>query len=372
MEDLPTRIKNKLQDTILLIDYYLFKTRDIFKKTPVLKNPSRILVVEIAGIGDTIGATPVITALKQHYPESRIDILTSILTKSILLNHPDISNILVYDKNTLPQIKNKYSLAVLLASGSKKIGKLLKDANIPFRIGCTKRGATQGKGFYLTKKARPLKGITHTIENNLNVLRTIGITATENIPRIYSTKKEDQAIENLLKKHKITKKDFMTILSPGSKNIEKIKNHSHKWQEENFAELGDYLTEKLKSKVIIITSRQEKNLAEQINSLMKNKSLIFTNLSLREVMAMIKRANLVIAIDSGPMHIAEALNTPLIALFGPQNPKRWRPLSKNSTYVYNNDVCNGCQKYICKRKSNICMSSITVGNIIKKIKEILL
>lgn len=198
MESLSVKLRNKIGTFVWFIDYYIYLFTRFFKKIPQLKNPSSILIIETAGIGDTIGAIPVIKTLKQHYPKAKIDILVSEQISPLLQNNIYLNKIIPYldFKSTLTQIKGIYDLAVLLAPGSKKISKMLKNAGIPFRIGCTRRGISQGKGFYLTKKAKPVRGITHTIDNNLNVLKTINITATNRTPELFTTKQEDKDISD--------------------------------------------------------------------------------------------------------------------------------------------------------------------------------
>lgn len=368
MESLKVKIRNSLGTFVWFADYGFYKITKLFTKTPELNNPKNILVVEIAGIGDTIGATPVIRTLKEYYPDANIDALVSEQASPLLQCNPHLRNILVYSNLTLKRIKNKYNLAVLLAPGSGKISRLLKEAKIPFRIGCTRRGITQGKGFYLTLKAKPLMGITHTIDNNLNVLKTLDMVTSNRAPELFTSKSEDNAVLSLLKKYKIKSKDSIIILSPGSRNIESSKYPSHLWPSENFAKMGDYFADN--ARIIILGNEKEFELAGRIKSIMHGRSInLAGELNLRQIMALLKRASWVIAVDSGIMHIAEALNVPLVSIFGPQNPKRWQPLSENSITMYNDKVCTGCQRYSCSRRDNICMKSITPEMVINAIKE---
>jgi lipopolysaccharide heptosyltransferase II len=372
MEDTSRRIRNSIGTFVWFLDYYVWLAGSLFrKKAHPPENPKSILVVDLCGIGDVIGSTPVVYALKERYREAGVDMLVSEETVPLLLNNPFIRSIIPFNSETQKKIRNNYDIAVLLAPGSRKISRLLKDAKIPFRIGCRRRGIPEGKGFYLTRKAKPFSGIHHTIDSNLNVLKTIGINAKNRTPKLFTTSREDKNLALFLEKNKIKSRDFVAVLSPGSKNIEKIRHPSHLWPLKRFAEIGDFLAREKKAKIILVGLEKEKELATNLSFFMKSSSVnLAGKLSLGQLMVLMKRANLVVAVDSGPMHIAEAFNTPLVALFGPQNPKRWMPLSEKSVSLYKEEVCTGCQRYSCKRKNNICMKKISVDDMINAVRGI--
>ena len=163
MKHLQARLEDKLRIISNIFDYSLHKTRNLFTKKPSLNNVKNILVIELKRIGDILVATPTLKALKKNFPQANIDIVIPPGMEEVLLLNPNINKILVWDRDKikenyniyLQQIKEKYDLGIILHNGTYLVSKLLKDANIPYRIGCTKVGLSEPKGYFLTKQLLP-------------------------------------------------------------------------------------------------------------------------------------------------------------------------------------------------------------------------
>ena len=146
----------------------------------------------------------------------------------------------------------------------------------------------------------------HIIDRNLNLLRTIGISSKDKKLELFIPNKEKIFVDNLLKKNKIKK---FVILHPGSGGKLKL------WDNKKFAEVGNFLSKKYS--IILTGSDNEKWMTNEIMKNMQNKPINLSGkLSLMQLAELIRRAELIICPDSGPMHMAKAVNTRLIALFG--------------------------------------------------------
>lgn len=135
--------------------------------------------------------------------------------------------------------------------------------------------------------------------------------------------------------------------------------------------MADYLIKK-NHKVIFTGVKEDLSIINKIIKLMKHKPIILAGkTNLRQLIALIEKANLMISIDTGPMHIAPSVNTKVIGLFGPGNPIHWRPYSKNSKVIINNNVCTGCRRKSCiYLKDFECMKSINLNQVINAIEEL--
>ena len=376
MKNLQARTEDKLRIISNTVDYSIHKTRNLFTKEPSLNNVKNILVIELKRIGDILVATPVFRALKNRFPDANIDVIVLPGMENVLYGNNNIHQVLAWDRDKikenysayLQQIKDKYDLAVILHNGTYEVSKLLKEANIPYRIGCTRVGFREPKGYSLTKQLLPDKKLKHKIEDNLDVLKLININNIEDKnPEAYITKKAEIGTKNLLKKNNITNKDFIVILHTVS--------WTHPtWFKERFAELADKLIEKYKAKIIFVGAEKEIEFIKEIQSSMKKKSInLAGKTSIQELFALIKRADLVIGIDSASTNIAAAFKTPVIALFGAGDKTIWAPFSENSVSIQKDEVCTACMKSECKWKGERyleCMKTIQVEDILRAVERL--
>ena len=376
MKNLQARTEDKLRIISNTVDYSIHKTRNLFTKEPSLNNVKNILVIELKRIGDILVATPTFRALKNRFPDANIDVIVLPGMENVLYGNNNIHQVLAWDRDKikenysayLQQIKDKYDLAVILHNGTYEVSKLLKDANIRYRIGCTRVGFREPKGYSLTKQLLPDKKLKHKIEDNLDVLKLININNIEDKnPEAYITKKAEIGTKNLLKKNNITNKDFIVILHTVS--------WTHPtWFKERFAELADKLIEKYKAKIIFVGAEKEIEFIKEIQSSMKKKSInLAGKTSIQELFALIKRADLVIGIDSASTNIAAAFKTPVIALFGAGDKTIWAPFSENSVSIQKDEVCTACMKSECKWKGERyleCMKTIQVEDILRAVERL--
>jgi len=346
---------------------------NLFWKKKFPEKIDKILVIELDNIGDIIVTTPTIRTLSQYF-NIKIDVMVKPNMVDVLSGNPNINKILPYglkeiDKNynkILLEIKDKYDLGVILHHGTKKVSKLLLDANVNYRIGCTRPNIRMGKGFFLHKKTKPSFRLKHKIEDNLDTVRIIGVNLDDRYPELYSDKKSDKFIEDLLKKNGVKEKDLLVIIHAAPQY------YTHKWVNKRFAEVADFLVDDYNAKIIFSGEYKDIELNNEIISLMKNGALNFAGKTkLKEFFALIKMSDLVISVDTSAMHIASAFDLPVIALFGAGNPIIWRPYCDNCRVLYKKDSeCVSCMKHICDKNLE-CMKVIQVDDVINAIKEIL-
>lgn len=148
------------------------------------------------------------------------------------------------------------------------------------------------------------------------------------------------------------------------------------WQSKNYplehwAKIIDFLNKKNKS-VIIVGTNSDKNHIEKLKAIVSENSFIDLcgKTNIRELVLLIKNAALVIAGDSGPMHIASSLNIPVISIFGPTNPQKWGPVGKNSIVLTIKENCKFCYRTKCPKNKD-CLKSIKPELVICEIEKLL-
>ncbi|CAI2003207.1 Lipopolysaccharide core heptosyltransferase rfaQ [Serratia liquefaciens] len=297
----------------------------------------RILIVKLRHHGDMLLITPVINTLQQNYPQAQIDVLLYKETQEMLASHPALSNVFVIDRqwkkqgtkahlshelNLIRQLKARhYDLVVNLADQWRSaILARLTGALIRLGFDFPKR-----QGFlwrYCHTHLVPVSDHArlHTVEQNLSLLQPLGLPGVSQQVTMSYPSQDWQACEQLLQQQGITG-DYI-VVQPTSRWFFKC------WSEEKMAATISALQADGHS--LVITSgpdQKEREMVARILALCPPQGVVSLagQLTLRQLAALIDHAKLFIGVDSVPMHMAAALQTPCVALFGPSKLVFWRP-----------------------------------------------
>jgi lipopolysaccharide heptosyltransferase II len=332
--------------------------------------PSRFLVVSATGIGDTLWGTPAIQALKDTFPQSYLGVLVSPLGFETLKNNPNIDEFFIFRRGfkgvwSLPFLfgklrKRKIATVFIFHSSDRVLWPLSYFAG-PIEIIGTK-GRNKGLDFILTK-AIPDSHNIHAIEKRLKLVQEVGAQTFQRNISIYLTEHDKNMAERFLKELKINIHSPIIGFHPGAQKPYKC------WPAENFIQVGNTLREKYGCQLIITGNNQERDLAEKISKQVKDSVSAAGKLSLRGTAALIKKLNLFITNDTGPMHIAFALKTPTIALFSPTDPRVCGPYNNSQSQVIGKPTtCNPCLESNCNRP--ICMEQIAADEVVSAAEKI--
>jgi len=338
----------------------------------------RILITRTDRIGDVVLSLPAIKAVRSAFPGSHIAVIVQPRIDDLLKGNPDIDEIIVYDKNKkhkgllenvgfIKQLRAKRFDMVLILHTTKRINLICFLAGIPRRIGYARGKAD----FLLTDRIEYAKklGEKHEAEYSLDILRCIGIDPEFSNPVIYVQRRDEQRAEEILKGFCINRGEKFAILHPGASCPSKM------WPLENFAKLGDMLIENFKIKAMINLAPGQAGLGDKVRGMMRNKPVFFCGqTTLGELAALFKRASLVISNDSGPVHIAAGVKTPVISIFGRNqkglSPVRWKPLGDKAVFIHKDVGCAECLAHDCK-KDFLCLKAISVEEVFKETKKLL-
>ncbi|OGX54015.1 MAG: lipopolysaccharide heptosyltransferase II [Omnitrophica WOR_2 bacterium RIFOXYA12_FULL_38_10] len=323
-------------------------------KPEKLKNVKKVLVLRTDHIGEVLLSTVVVDAIKKHYPQAHITFATSSLAKSIVEAKKGIDEIIVFDtlgnRNLWPslfgwytQIAFKgYDLAILLNS-NKFLHLVVFLAGIKTRIGFNRKWP-----FLLTHKIPDVRaeGSKHEADYNLELLETIGIKESGFKPELKVSDLEKNNIRGLLSERSVDLKKKIIVVQPGSSFVQK------RWPKEHFVELIKILLDHYDVNVVLSGSSEEFELCDDITKQLDKKVYNFAGkLNLKQLKSLLSIADLLIANDSGPMHISAALGRQIIAIFGRgtkgTGPNRWGPLSDKSIVFHKPFECSDCYNEKC-------------------------
>jgi len=297
-----------------------------------------ILVVRTDRIGDVVLTTPALKALREKYPSAKISVLVSPTTRDLVLNNENIDQVLIDDKegshkglfgfmSLVSSIKRmKFDVAVVYHT-KKRTNLLCFLAGIPQRVGYknNKFGGLLNRPIEDTRH----HGKKHEAEYCLDVLKELGVESSNLDLSVSINEDSEKWVENFFSDKKIVKDEKVIVVHAGASDPSK------RWPEDRFAGLIDKFKQKFKCRIILIGDESLIEVSERIISISNN---IVTDMTgktdISQIISLLKRCDLLISNDSGPVHIAAALKTPVISIFTRNqpgiNPERWGPLGESS------------------------------------------
>jgi len=342
-----------------------------------LDDIQKIGIIKLGSIGDIIHTLPSAYALRKHFPHARIDWIVEKKSVEILTGNKLIDNIIVIDtkswrkkplgKDTLKSIrqflkyfkKSSYDL-VLDFQGLIKSGLVAFLSGAPVRIGFNRKDCRESLNSVFSNTRAPLAGAkTHVVDKNLNLLKLIGVDTSHVEFPVFSRNGDELPIDDFFRKHNLTSEDFIAVIDP-----------SAGWEtkciaQKLLAKVSDYLKDEYDCKVVLMWGPGEYEKAEEIQNISESKPLILCETTLKSLASFLRRCKLMISPDTGPLHLAAALDVQCIGIYGPTCPFKNGPYGKNNLYVSRFVDCAPCYKRDCDDLR--CMETITFEDIKEKI-----
>lgn len=333
---------------------------------------NNILIVKLSAIGDVIHALPVAHALKQKYPQARITWVVEKPAYDLLTNNPAIDEIILFDK---PRFK---SLSGLLKY-SPEFSRRLKERHFDLALdlqGLFKSaaivalsGAKQRLGYCNMRElsqwiSKPVCGKYsegHVVERYLDVARYIGCDVKKAVFTLNNTPDEAANTSAIAVQAGLAANQHYIILAPGTNWPSKC------WPAERFGELAAEVIQKGIIS-IIIGGASDTSLAVTIRNACPAAVDLTGKTTLKELAFLMKGASCFVGGDTGPMHLAAAVQTPVVALFGPTDPERNGPYGDIHTVITVEEECHKCWKRECP-KAKQCLAAIEVQPVLEAVQK---
>ena len=305
----------------------------------------RVLVVKLRSIGDTVLATPSLIALKRFLPNAKIDILLEDWVAPVLDGFDAVDNVLNVGKSTTDRIttalelrRRKYDVAFNLHGGTTAT-MLVRATGARHRIGVA---SYQYPFLYnhLLPSAAEFWGqeTTHSAEQQLALLGFVGVPV-EDRPKNRLAVTQKGRTARVSEWHE---RGNYALLHPTSAFYTK------QWPVDNFARTAEFLTEKGLN-VIAIASKNENKVLDELKRESNIPITTFDDMTLPEITALASKAKVFVGNDSGIAHIAAAVGTPSVVVFGSSNRNHWRPWTDApNEIVFEPLTCQPCPGYTCE------------------------
>ena len=363
------------------------------KKYPPLTSqnvhPQRILVIRLDLIGDLVLSMTVVRALKRSYPGVEIDLLALPVSAKVVIHDPDLTQIITYDPNiwrrpkALFRVKNwrnVYNLLCQLRARHYDIAVSVFGpwAGVIAVVSGAKRRVGFGRENYPSFMTDNVPGRhwspgdhKHEVDYCLELAKSSGATISpaDRTPRLYVDPQARQQLEQLLIQEGIKPEKPLIACHVSSNN-----GQSKRWPLPYWATLIDKLIREQDAQVILTGTFADLPLIESVLHQMQEQAInLAGKTSLPQLVALLQRANLIISGDSGPMHIAAAVGTPLIAIHGPTDPALSGPVSPTATVLRSGIWCSPCYKARdtadCRFFTTQCMKNILPSQVFKVARD---
>ncbi len=354
-----------------------------------MDQPGKILVVQPSWVGDAVMATPALRALRELYPEARISYLMRRYVKQLYSGMPWVDQVITYrtGKTTTKTGKGvfdvaarlrsaKFDLAVLLPN-SFKTALICKMAMIPRIVGYER----DGRGFLLTDKLLPGKERgkflpSPIVKYYLGLAHYLGSSQRDLKLELFVTETERRVADEVFGRCGLSREIFrpasagsgpLILLNPGAQY-----GAAKCWRPEYFAELGDRFIDELGATVLISAAPKERPIVDSIKRYMRHAPIDLSNkgLTLGALKEVVRRCDLMVTNDTGPRHIAAAMDVPVVTIFGPTHPEWTEIYYAKERQVAVKVFCGPCQKKVCPLDHR-CMTRVTPAMVFATALELL-
>jgi heptosyltransferase-2 len=339
--------------------------------------PAKILVVQPNWVGDAVMATPTLRAIRELFPQAHISYLMRRYVKELYSGMPWADQLITYrtGKTKAKAGKGLFDLGARLRSGKFDLAILLpnsfksaltcKMANIPRIVGYER----DGRGFLLSDKLLPVKDRgkyvpSPIIHAYMGLAKYLGSTSRDLKMQLFVTDSDRREANAVMARANIEPgidrpgafgKPPMILLNPGAQY-----GAAKLWRAECFAQLADRFIQDLGATVLLSSSPRERAIVENIRGQMKHQAVDLSSagVSLGSLKEIVRRCDLMVTNDTGPRHIAAAMDVPVVTVFGPTHPEWTEIYYPKERQVSVKVFCGPCQKKKCPLDHR-CMTGVT-------------
>ena len=344
-------------------------------------SPNNILVRVPNWIGDAVMCLPAMRELRECFVKADITVLARPLIADLLRGQCGIQDVIIYEHQT--QHQGPYGLLRL----SRKIRKRAFDtavlfqnafeaaflaalSGIPTRIGY----ATDGRSWLLSQAVvlPPQQSLHHTRYYQNLVEAITQVPSKEGIPKLGETNVAPGTFQQRFPEILSSSNILFIGMNPGS-----IYGSAKRWEPERFAEVGDRLVEQVSNnypkfssvRCVLIGGKGEEALGAEIANNMRTQPIVLSGkTTIQELMEVLMRCVLLVTNDTGPMHVAQALGVPVVAIFGSTDPESTGPVGEESCVIREQVRCSPCLLRSCPIDHR-CMTSISTDKVCQTIMK---
>ena len=325
-----------------------------------------ILVIKLRAIGDVLLSTIVTKNLRLFFPQARIAYLTEPPSADVLKYNPFVNDVLIFDRKKMSGFdlirmvrKEKFDL-VLDLFGNPRTALVTRLSGASRRVGYRFSGRTYAYNTVVT----PRGGEVHNTQFNLDALEAIDVAIQDRNIYFLAAPEDEQYVEAFLTAPNLRGRALLAVNTGGGW-------YTKRWGIEKFAALSDRLTERYGTLTVLTWGPGEHEETVRLQALLARGAYVPPPTTLLQLGVLLRRCSAMISNDSGPMHIAAAVGTPVLGIYGPTNPLLQGPFGPQHLVVRNEPLeCLGCNLTACPI-GHPCMKDLSVDSVIACFERLL-
>lgn len=333
---------------------------------------NHILLIQLKHLGDILLTTPVLRALHNAWPQAALRALIPKGMEAMLCDHPLIKEVISVDRQDIRQqlrlaldLRRRHFDLVLEFSGGDRgaFSAWLTGARTRLGFDQSRRSWWQRRlAFTLLAPPPPLRA--HTVEKNLALIEALGVAPRHQGPEFFWRPETATAVQALMRRYSLRSQGFV-LVHPPARWLFKC------WTGPGYAQVIDALQADYKLPVVITAAPIPKELdfvADILARVHTQPINLAGRLDLKALGVLIAQARLFVGVDSAPMHLAAAVGTPSVVLFGPSGPYNWRPWGEGHIVLTKDFACQPCGRDGCQgSKISRCLTAITPAEVLTAI-----
>jgi lipopolysaccharide heptosyltransferase I len=347
---------------------------------------SRILIIKPSSLGDIVQALPVLTSLREAHPKAYIAWLVATVFADLLEGHPRLDRVVTFDRKRYGSIGKSFGAtadflafveglrhekftAVIDLQGLFRSGFLAAATGAPSRVGFA-AARELAPMFYTLSVPMPRKEM-HAVDRYMALARHIGLLDPKAKDHLPVSAEARETVRQCLHAEGLGSGEAVVVVSPHARWTTK------QWPPERFAEVIRRLHEQSGARAVLVGSGAAAPIARQIIEAAASARPIdlVDRTTLKEMVALVSEARAMVTNDSGPMHVAAAVGTPVVAIFGPTSAERTGPYGHGHRVLAGETPCRPCFRRECLYSSGpealACLARVTAEEVARHLLEIL-
>ncbi len=328
----------------------------------------KVLFFKPGAIGDLLHTLPALKALRQKFPAAHVTVVVSPGLESLIQGTPIADRVQVFDRTKFKKrLKDFIEFGLRLRDGHFD---LFIDMQPSLRSMVLRRlsGARHVLVYRKQRRLRAGQRRLHAADNFLDTLRSLDIDVSVDGIELELAPEVLANIDRLLAARNIDDYRPLIALNCSVGAARPARN----WFPERFASLADRLIDELDAQVIFVGGNEDRELVSRVLADMKNKAFSFAgDLSILESAALLSRCRCLVSADTGPMHLATSVQTPVVGLFGSTDPRRTGPLGRGHQVIIKGLACVPCEQKHCPLGTRACMAEIMVDEVFDAVGRVL-
>lgn len=355
--------------TQFTIDLMTNQTLEVYQEAAKEK---KILIIKLGAMGDVILATPSFRMIRERFPEAEISVLVDKKLAPLISSSPYLTQVIPVNRKKLQYLPYLLKVAKRLRKegfdfsvdiqNTKWTHLLTWLSGIPERFGYS-RGPF---GFLVNRPDRNFSLADSPVKHQFRILSKLGVKELDEQLELWPDPCADERVENFLPEKKLDSSVKRVGLVMGSSPQWPTK----RWPLSHFEELAKKLIQQNNCQIVLIGSPEDREYAQgiQLNGLSNQVLDLIGKTSMEELVSVIKRLDVIVTGDTAPLHVAAAVKTKIVSLFGPTDPRRHMPPAPGSIMLMRHLACQPCYKGECFQEDKLaCLKRITVEEVMQAV-----